>query len=197
MDELFGEIRFSCRRLNIDVICTVTIDAAGQVRSSLEHGPRCNTWAKSTYIVLHFRCTVRNSDFPTIFSLRLKTFLHPSRHHSGYVASAKAIVGCAQCIAARVRAEIPELRVLGKPPGPCVAFAAAVVPGVGESVDALAVGDAMSKRGWHLNGLSSPPAVHIACTVSQNLISCGSLFASALRPLFSFRLISRFLYCAG
>ena len=85
----------------------------------------------------------------------------------GYVASARAIVGCAQRIAARVRAEIPELRVLGKPPGPCVTFTAAVVPGVGESVDALAVGDATSKRGWHLNGLSSPAAVHIACTVSH------------------------------
>lgn len=23
----------------------------------------------------------------------------------------------------------------------------------------------MSLRGWHLNGLSDPPAVHIACTV--------------------------------
>ena len=33
-------------------------------------------------------------------------------------------------------------------------------------MDVLEVGDAMSKRGWHLNGVSGPPAVHIACTVS-------------------------------
>jgi len=28
----------------------------------------------------------------------------------------------------------------------------------------LEVGDAMSTRGWHLNGLKDPAAVHIACT---------------------------------
>jgi hypothetical protein len=33
------------------------------------------------------------------------------------------------------------------------------------NVNVLEVGDAMSLRGWHLNGLSDPPAVHIACTV--------------------------------
>lgn len=38
--------------------------------------------------------------------------------------------------------------------------------GKGEEVDVLAVGDRMGKRGWHLNGLSQPKAVHIACTVS-------------------------------
>lgn len=38
------------------------------------------------------------------------------------------------------------------------------------SVNALRVGDAMSERGWHLNGLSNPPAVHIACTVSKHLV---------------------------
>jgi len=31
-------------------------------------------------------------------------------------------------------------------------------------VDVLEVGDIMAKRGWHLNGLSKPAAVHIACT---------------------------------
>lgn len=32
-------------------------------------------------------------------------------------------------------------------------------------MDALEVGDAMGKRGWHLNGLNSPKSVHIALTV--------------------------------
>jgi sphinganine-1-phosphate aldolase len=39
-------------------------------------------------------------------------------------------------------------------------------------VSVLEVGDAMSKRGWHLNGISGPPAVHIACTVSRLHADC-------------------------
>lgn len=38
---------------------------------------------------------------------------------------------------------------------------------VGEKVNVLEVGDSMSKRGWHLNALTGPAAVHIACTVSH------------------------------
>ena len=34
-----------------------------------------------------------------------------------------------------------------------------------EALNILAVGDLMSKRGWHLNALQNPAALHIACTV--------------------------------
>ncbi|KAI0373968.1 PLP-dependent transferase [Pilatotrama ljubarskyi] len=80
--------------------------------------------------------------------------------HSGYLESCKSIVGAAQTIAHRIRTEIPELRVLGNPPASVVAFAAAH----GSDLNALEVGDAMSKKGWHLNALSNPAAVHIAVT---------------------------------
>lgn len=43
------------------------------------------------------------------------------------------------------------------------------------SVDVLEVGDAMNKRGWHLNGLLDPKAVHIACTVSVPVMSMECL----------------------
>ncbi|OSX65939.1 hypothetical protein POSPLADRAFT_1064542 [Postia placenta MAD-698-R-SB12] len=81
--------------------------------------------------------------------------------HSGYLESCRAIVGAARTIAHRIRTEIPELRVLGDPPASVVAFAAAA--GVGR-LNVLEVGDKMEKRGWHLNGLSGPAAVHIAVT---------------------------------
>ncbi|KAF8757061.1 PLP-dependent transferase [Rhizoctonia solani] len=42
-----------------------------------------------------------------------------------------------------------------------VAFAAAETP---KKLNVLEVGDLMSHRGWHLNALSNPAAVHIACT---------------------------------
>ncbi|KLO15424.1 PLP-dependent transferase [Schizopora paradoxa] len=77
----------------------------------------------------------------------------------GYIESCKSIVTCARTIARAIRQEIPELYVLGDPPASVVAFASKH-----PRVQALAVGDAMSKKGWHLNGLSGPPAVHIACT---------------------------------
>ena len=53
--------------------------------------------------------------------------------------------------------DIPELYVLGNPPSSVVAFGSKH-----PSVDVL---DAMSCRGWDLNGLSDPKSVHIACTV--------------------------------
>jgi sphinganine-1-phosphate aldolase len=80
----------------------------------------------------------------------------------GYLESCRSIVSCAQKIAATIKAEIPELYILGEPPASVVAFAAKDR----KSLDVLEVGDTMSKRGWHLNGLNDPPAVHIACTVS-------------------------------
>ena len=63
-------------------------------------------------------------------------------------------------IADAITDDISELYVLGNPPSSVVAFASKH-----PSVDVLEVGDAMSRRGWHLNGLSDPKSVHIACTV--------------------------------
>lgn len=80
---------------------------------------------------------------------------------SGYLASCKAIVGAARTIARVIRDEIPELYVLGEPPASVVAFGAA--PNGGANV--MEVGDLMSSRGWHLNALKNPAALHIACTV--------------------------------
>ncbi|KAI0689368.1 PLP-dependent transferase [Cerioporus squamosus] len=82
--------------------------------------------------------------------------------HNGYLESCKSIVGAAKTIAHRIRTEIPELRVLGDPPASVVAFT--VAHGSANSLDVLEVGDAMSKKGWHLNAISNPAAVHIACT---------------------------------
>ncbi|KAH9942392.1 PLP-dependent transferase [Epithele typhae] len=81
--------------------------------------------------------------------------------HSGYLESCKSIVGAAKTIAQRIRSEIPELRILGDPPASLVAFAAA--KGV-TSFNVHEVGDMMSKKGWHLNALSNPAGLHIACT---------------------------------
>lgn len=79
---------------------------------------------------------------------------------SGYLESCRTIVACAKTIERAITRDINELYVLGKPPGPVVAFASK-----SPRVNVLEVGDAMARRGWHLNGLMNPAAVHIACTV--------------------------------
>ena len=70
----------------------------------------------------------------------------------------------ARTIEQAIRSEIPELYVLGNPPASVVAFGS-----TDKSMNIMEVGDAMSRKGWHLNALSKPPAVHIACTVRNSL----------------------------
>jgi sphinganine-1-phosphate aldolase len=94
--------------------------------------------------------------------LRLNPFpLNTIINISGYLESCRSIVTCARTIANAITNTIPELYVLGSPPSSVIAFASKDA-----TVNALEVGDAMFKRGWHLNALSGPAAVHIACTVS-------------------------------
>lgn len=59
-----------------------------------------------------------------------------------------------------IRTEIPELYVLGNPPVSVVAFGSKHA-----KVNPLKIGDLMAKKGWHLNALQNPNAVHIAVTV--------------------------------
>ena len=84
-------------------------------------------------------------------------------YHRGYLESCKAIVTAARTIAERIHTEVPELRVLGNPRASVIAFASAR-KGKAEGVSVLEVGDMMAKKGWHLNALSGPAAVHIAVT---------------------------------
>lgn len=53
-----------------------------------------------------------------------------------------------------------RLFVLGNPPASVVAFGACH-----PSVNIHEVGDIMSRKGWHLNGIVRPNAIHIAVTV--------------------------------
>jgi len=78
---------------------------------------------------------------------------------NGYLNSCRSIVTCAKTIEAAIRNDFPDLYVLGEPAASVVAFGSKSA-----SVNVLEVGDLMSSKGWHLNGLSNPAAVHIACT---------------------------------
>ncbi|KAJ1020766.1 hypothetical protein NDA16_004157 [Ustilago loliicola] len=80
--------------------------------------------------------------------------------HSGYTQSCRDIVGATREIIVRIEREIPELFILGKPKVSVIAFASSAT-----NVSIYDVGDHMSKKGWHMNGLAGDiPAIHIAVT---------------------------------
>lgn len=84
-------------------------------------------------------------------------------HCRGYEASCRQIVSAARHFASQLQLRFSEdLYVLGDPKVSVVAFASRDPA----RLNIYAVGDGMSKRGWHLNALSGPAALHMAFTVS-------------------------------
>lgn len=80
---------------------------------------------------------------------------------SGYVDACVKIVGAAKKIAEAIQASQTlsgELDILGKPLVSVVAFSA-------RNLDIYDIADAMSSKGWHLNALQNPPAIHVAVTM--------------------------------
>jgi sphinganine-1-phosphate aldolase len=92
----------------------------------------------------------------------------------GYLDAARRILETAAQIRAGIEA-VDGLRVLGDPLF-CIAFAT--------DDDKLAiyrVMDAMSARGWSLNGLHRPPAVHICTTLRHTAPGVAERFVADLR----------------
>jgi sphinganine-1-phosphate aldolase len=88
---------------------------------------------------------------------------------SGYIDTCHKIVGAAKRIEDTIR-DSPKLRnsiqVIGKPMVSVVAFRAPVdAKNDGDRVDIYSVADGMSAKGWHLNALQDPPAIHVAVTL--------------------------------
>jgi len=79
----------------------------------------------------------------------------------GYIKSCSEIVGAAKKIVDAIEhnpALNSDLEVLGHPLVSVVAFNS-------KTLDVYDIADAMSARGWHLNSLQSPPAIHVAVTL--------------------------------
>ncbi|KAI9804797.1 MAG: hypothetical protein M1825_001165 [Sarcosagium campestre] len=84
-----------------------------------------------------------------------------SQGESGYIAACHKIVGCAKDIEAAIRQDpllAGDLTVLGNPLVSVVAFTSS-------TLDIYDIADGMSSKGWHLNALQSPPAIHVAVTL--------------------------------
>ena len=80
---------------------------------------------------------------------------------SGYIDACGRIVGTAKKMADAIRdspALAGELEIIGKPLVSVVAFTA-------QSLNIYDIADGMSSKGWHLNALQNPPAIHVAVTM--------------------------------
>ncbi|KAK5257152.1 Dihydrosphingosine phosphate lyase [Cryomyces antarcticus] len=80
---------------------------------------------------------------------------------SGYITACHKIVGAAKQIETAIRSHDTlraDLTVIGKPLVSVVAFTS-------PTLDVYDIADAMSARGWHLNALQNPPAIHVAVTL--------------------------------
>ncbi|CCU77198.1 Dihydrosphingosine phosphate lyase/DPL1 [Blumeria hordei DH14] len=80
---------------------------------------------------------------------------------AGYIESCSEIVGTTKKLISSIQSNpalCSDLQVIGKPSVSVVAFTS-------KTLNIYAIADAMSEKGWHLNSLQSPPAVHIAMTL--------------------------------
>jgi sphinganine-1-phosphate aldolase len=90
----------------------------------------------------------------------------------GYLEGASKILNTGKIIRSGIEA-IPELRVLGDPLW-VIAFDA-------PDLDIYRVLDFMTKRGWNLNGLHRPPAIHLSITLLHTKQGVAERFLGDLR----------------
>lgn len=90
----------------------------------------------------------------------------------GYVAATKQVLDAAKKVRAAIEA-VPQLRVIGDPLW--------VIAFTSDQVDVYRVLDEMTSRGWSLNGLQKPPAVHLCVTLRHAQPGVVESFAADLR----------------
>ncbi|KAH8587583.1 pyridoxal phosphate-dependent transferase [Bisporella sp. PMI_857] len=80
---------------------------------------------------------------------------------AGYISACHEIVGATKRIIEAIQVNpglSSDLEIIGNPLVSVVAFSA-------KNLDVYDIADAMSAKGWHLNSLQSPPAIHVAVTL--------------------------------
>jgi len=95
-----------------------------------------------------------------------------SMGEQGYLEATRRILETAHRIRAGIEA-IPELRILGDPLW-VIAFTAT-------RLDIYRILDRMAQRGWNLNGLHHPPAIHICVTLPHTAPGVADRFIADLR----------------
>ena len=94
---------------------------------------------------------------------------------AGYLDATRRILEVADAVKAGLRSDFPELRIFGDPLF-VIAFASA-----DDTLDIFRVLDAMTRRGWSLNGLHRPAAVHLCVTLRHTQGGVAERFLADLR----------------
>ncbi len=90
----------------------------------------------------------------------------------GYLEATRKVLDAARRVRAAVEA-VPQLKVIGDPLW--------VIAFTSDEVDVYRVLDEMTRRGWSLNGLQKPPAVHLCVTLRHAQPGVVDRFAEDLR----------------
>lgn len=93
---------------------------------------------------------------------------------AGYLKAVRAICETASAIKAQVR-RIEPLRVVGDP------LFVIGIQSTDDGVDIYRVFDAMTERGWSLNGLHKPPGIHLCVTLRHTVPGIAERFVQDLR----------------
>ncbi|GIL46345.1 hypothetical protein Vafri_3350 [Volvox africanus] len=88
----------------------------------------------------------------------------------GLMAATRDIINARDTLIAGIRSEIPELEVIGEPEMGVVAFRSRKP----RDINIYVLNDWLSTRGWHLNALQAPPALHF-CFTAMNAVSAPAL----------------------
>lgn len=92
--------------------------------------------------------------------------------HEGLLAAADDIMHAVRDFKRQLQLQLPELRVIGQPHASVVAFRAAN-PG---QLNVYCLSDLLTQKGWHLNALQRPPALHF-CFTAQHVHVVPGLIA--------------------
>ncbi|KAJ5986474.1 pyridoxal phosphate-dependent transferase [Penicillium sp. IBT 35674x] len=82
---------------------------------------------------------------------------------AGYISSCRQIVGAAKKFETTILTNPvlqPHIEIIGHPLASVIAFTSK-----NDEIETYDIADAMDARGWHLNSLQSPPAIHCAFTI--------------------------------
>lgn len=94
----------------------------------------------------------------------------------GYLAKARAILGTNDVIKAGIRQSMPELEIIGEP-----VFMTSFRSAPGADIDVYLVNDALKARGWRMNSLQLPPALHFCVTGPNTQAGVAEDFLADLR----------------
>lgn len=100
-----------------------------------------------------------------------------SMGEQGYLDAARRIMETASMLKREIAA-IPELRILGEP--------LFVIAFTSPELDIYAISDVMTSKGWSLNGLQLPPALHLAVTLRHTQPGHAERFIQDLKEAIAY-----------